>query len=118
MKVKLDENVPIEVAELLTAHGHDTHTVAGESLAGREDAIIFQAAIAEGRLLITQDMDFSDVRSFKPGTHSGVVLIRVRDPSRRRLIERMRQVLRCESLESWARCFVVIGDRKLRVRRP
>ena len=80
--------------------------------------MIFHASVAEGRLLLTQDLDFSDVRRFTPGTHPGIVLIRLRDPSRRRLIERAKQVLSTESIESWARCFVVISDYKLRVRRP
>jgi predicted nuclease of predicted toxin-antitoxin system len=69
-------------------------------------------------MMLTQDLDFSDVRQFAPGTHPGVVLIRLRDPSRRQLTERLRQVLSAHAIESWARCFVVITDRKLRVRRP
>lgn len=118
MKIKLDENLPTEVATLLNARGHDVHTVRDESLVGHDDDTVFQAATTEGRLLITQDLDFSDVRKFKPGNHPGIVLIRLRDPSRRRLIEQMRQVLDTESIDSWAGCFVVISDRKLRIRHP
>jgi hypothetical protein len=33
---------------------------------------------AEGRLFVTLDLDFSDVRRYKPGTHPGIFLIRVR----------------------------------------
>jgi predicted nuclease of predicted toxin-antitoxin system len=118
MKIKLDENLPVELAEMYAAAGHDVHTVPAESLSGRDDPTIFLAAILEGRLLFTQDMDFSDLRQFKPGTHPGLVLIRLRDPSRRRLIERMRQILVSESLDAWSGCFVVISDHKLRIRRP
>ena len=118
MKIKRDENLPAELADLFAAAHHDVHTVLGESLAGRDDPTIFGAAASEGRILVTQDLDFSDLRQFKPGTHAGVVLIRLRDPSRRRLIARVRQVLASESLESWAGFFVVISDHKLRLRRP
>ena len=118
MKVKLDEDLPTELADLLSAGGHDVHTVPGESLAGRDDGAIFRAATGEGRLLLTQDLDFSDVRQFAPGTHPGLVIVRLRDPSRKRLVARLRQVLATESVESWAGCFVVISDHKLRVRRP
>jgi predicted nuclease of predicted toxin-antitoxin system len=118
MKLKLDENLPTELVPLLVAHGHDVHTVPGESLVGQDDKVIFSAAGREGRLLLTQDLDFSDVRKFKPGTHPGIVLIRLRDPSRRRLIERIQQVFGSEKVEPWARCFVVVSDRKLRIRRP
>ena len=118
MKLKLDEDLPSELADLLSAAGHDVHTVPGESLVGREDGAIFRAPAGEGLLLLTQDLDFSDVRRFTPGTHPGVVIVRLRDPSRRRLIARMRQVLATEPFESWVGCFVVISDHKLRVRRP
>jgi len=118
MKIKLDENLPAELVDLLSVRQHDVHTVPGEQLTGRNDDAIFPAAFAENRLLITQDLDFSDIRRFKPGTHPGIVLIRLRDPNRRKLIERMKQMLQEENIETWAACFVVIGDIRLRVIRP
>jgi predicted nuclease of predicted toxin-antitoxin system len=118
MKIKLDENLPEDLVEVLVSFNHDVDTVRSESLAGREDAVVFVAAQAENRLLLTQDLDFSDVRKFRPGTHCGIVLIRLRDPSRRRLIERIRGIAETENLESWFGCFVVVSDRKLRIRRP
>jgi predicted nuclease of predicted toxin-antitoxin system len=101
MKIKLDENLPDDLAPLFAAGGHDVQTVPQEQLAGRDDAVIFKAACDEERVLWTQDLDFSDVRTFSPGTHPGVVLMRLREPSRRRLVERVRQILASESLESW-----------------
>ena len=118
MKIKLDENLPAGLVELLTACQHDVETVPSEALVGRDDATILAAAVGEGRLLMTQDLDFSDIRRFMPGTHPGLVLIRLRDPSRRRLAERLRQLLQTESVETRRACFVVIGDKKLRIRRP
>jgi predicted nuclease of predicted toxin-antitoxin system len=116
MKLKLDENLPADLADLLT--GHDVHTVPAENLAGRDDPTIFAAAVSENRILLTQDLDFSDVRQFRPGTHPGIILIRLRDPSRRRLIDRITQVFASEDVAQWAGCFVVISDRKLRIRHP
>lgn len=118
MKIKLDENLPAEVADLLVAQQHDVHTVPGEQLIGQHDAVIFRAALVEGRLLITQDLDFSDLRRFRPGTHPGIVIIRLRDPSRRKLIERLKRIIEVENIEEWAGCFVVIGDIRLRIIRP
>jgi len=113
-----DATPPTEAAELLAAQGHDVHTVMTENLSGHDDPTIFGAAKSEGRLLMTQDLDFSDVRQYQPGTHPGIVLIRLREPSRRRLIERLNKTIEAESIEDWAGCFVVLSDRKLRVRRP
>lgn len=117
MKIKLDENLPTDLVELLVSTGHDVETVPGELLNGKPDPDIFAAAIREERLLITQDMDFSDIRKFKPGTHPGIVLIRLSEPSRRNCVERFRHLIQRKSLEDFASCFVVLSDRKLRVRR-
>jgi predicted nuclease of predicted toxin-antitoxin system len=118
MKVKLDENLPDDLVKVLESQHHDVETVPSESLTGQPDPTIFAAAQNEQRILFTQDLDFSDIRQFKPGAHAGVVLIRLRHPSRHQLIERIRSVVQSQSIESWIGCFVVITDHKLRVRRP
>ncbi len=117
MKIKLDENLPDELVELFTSRGHDVHTVRDERLVGRDDQIVFEAAVKEGRALITQDLDFSDVRQFSPGTHPGIVLVRLQSPSRMRLIERFRQILDSDTIDGWTGSFGVVTDKKLRIRR-
>lgn len=47
-----------------------------------------------GYFLITQALDFADARRFVPGTHAGLLLARLRDPSRRALLERVEAVFR------------------------
>lgn len=118
MKVKLDENLPLQIALEPHARKHDVHTVGEEGLTGHADADIWQAAQREGRLLITQDLDFSDIRKFQPGAHHGVVLIRLQSPSRRNLIARVIELFEAEDITGWAGCFVVVTERKVRVRRP
>lgn len=76
MRLKIDENLPEELVELLSARGFDTDSANSEGLTGRGDLAIWTAAQAAGRLLVTQDLDFSDARRFIPGTHAGVVLLR------------------------------------------
>lgn len=80
MKIKLDENLPAKLVPVLQRHGHDVDTVPDEHLIGRPDADIWQAVCSEGRFLITQDLDFSDTRQFAPGTHAGLLLVRLRQP--------------------------------------
>lgn len=79
MKLELDENLPASAAPRLAALGHDVHTVLDESLGGKQDTVVWAAAQAEGRMLVTCDLDFSDVRTFAPGTHSGILLVRLPD---------------------------------------
>ncbi len=117
MKAKLDENLPLQIASRLRMLGHDVHTSHDEGLAGCSDSDLWRAAQREGRTLITQDLDFSDERRFVPGTHFGIVLIRLRSPSRLRLLERVEEVFQREAVIAWAGCFVVVTEQKVRVRR-
>jgi len=118
MKAKLDENLPLQIATRLRELGHDVHTTQQENLSGCNDSALWKEAQREGRTLITQDLDFSDNRRFTPGTHHGIVLIRLRPPSRRRLVERVEEVFQREAVSAWTGCFVVVTEQKVRVRWP
>ena len=118
MRIKLDENLPSRLARRLTALGHDVQTAGEEGIAGNVDAVIWEVAQREARFPVTQDMDFSDTRRFAPGSHCGILLIRLRTPSRRALIKRVEDLFREEDVSSWPRCFIVATERKVRVRRP
>lgn len=86
MTIKLDENLPERLVAALTAFGHDVDTARAEHLAGRDDADVWAAAQATGRFLITQDHDFSDMRRYAPGTHAGLLLVRLAHPGREALV--------------------------------
>jgi hypothetical protein len=64
MRIKLDENLPLELIAELAAMGHDVEHVHGEQLSGRPDPDVWQAAQTEQRLLITQDIALGDARMF------------------------------------------------------
>ena len=118
MRIKLDENLPATSATALRRLGHDVETVPDEGLTGRPDNEVWATAVAERRFLITQDLDFSDVRTFTPGTHSGILVVRPRAPGRLALMRLVMDLFEREDVDSWQGCFVVATDRKVRVRRP
>ena len=118
MKIKFDENLPEIVAELLENLGHEVHTVFIEGLNGRNDRVIWHAAQTESRFLITQDLDFSNIHQFSPGTHAGILLVRLHAPSRQNLIAAIENIFRSENVEQWSGCFVIATERKTRVIRP
>ena len=118
MKIKLDENIPQRVKSVLIELGHQVDTVAEEKLIGAVDDRIWLAAQTEGRFLITQDLDFSNIQKFTPGTHAGILVVRLANGGREALMRRIEQVFRSEAIEGWKGCFVVLTERKIRVRRP
>lgn len=118
MNIKLDENVPERLVSILSDLGHDVDTVRSEQLTGRDDGDVWNAAQTAGRLLITQDLDFSDLRRYTPGTHAGLLLVRLAKPGRNALLERVSMLFTTESVGDWLGCLVVATDRKVRVKRP
>jgi predicted nuclease of predicted toxin-antitoxin system len=115
MLIKLDENLPDDLRPVFSAHGYDVDTVPQEGLAGCQDSQVWLAAQMSKRFLVTQDLHFSDTRAFRPGTHAGILLLRLRNPARGALASRVERLLETEHLEDWAGCFVVVTDRKIRV---
>lgn len=118
MRVKLDENLPAGLAPILRSLGHDVDTVPQEGLRGLNDPAVWNAAQTTNRFLITQDLDFSDIRRYTPGTHHGLLLVRLRVPGRRALTKRVRALFTQEHVEDWTGCLVVATDVKLRIRSP
>lgn len=118
MTIKLDENLPERLVAALAALGHDVDTVRAEELAGRDDADVWSAAQAAGRFLITQDLDFSDVRRYTPGTHAGLLLVRLAHPGREALLSRVTTIFSTEPIDQWGGCLVVATEHKIRVKRP
>jgi predicted nuclease of predicted toxin-antitoxin system len=115
VKIKLDENLPDRLVSALAALGHAVDTVPDEGLAGFDDSHVWAAAQADGRFLITQDLDFADVRRFVPGSHHGVLILRLRTPGASALFERVTQVFATEGTEHWPGKTVIASDRKVRV---
>lgn len=115
MKIKLDENLPHQLVTLLSDLGHEVHGVSEEGLNGHPDNEIWAAVQRESRFLITQDMDFSDLRVFAPGTHHGLLLVRLSSPNRRDLVGRIVELFQFEDTNQWSGCFVVATERKIRV---
>jgi len=94
MKFKLDENFGTRTYNIFESVGYDVQTVRQESLQGATDQQIYEACCAEGRCLVTLDLDFADVVRFPPQKTGGIVVIRVsRNPSLFLLESLIRQFL-------------------------
>jgi len=77
MKFTIDENLPVEVAELLRSQGYDALTVEEQKLAGECDSIIIEVCRQEERILVTLDLDFADIRAYPPQDFAGIMVLRV-----------------------------------------
>lgn len=117
MIVKLDEDLSPMVAEPLRAAGYQVRTVADQGWSGLADDELWRHVVAQNEFLVTADKGFADLRSYPPGTHPGILLLR---PERESLVEFcavVSVVLAAGGLESLTGCVSVASPRGLRIRR-
>jgi predicted nuclease of predicted toxin-antitoxin system len=117
MKFKVDENLPVETADVLQEAGHVADTVYTEGIAGADDAAIAQICREENRALITLDLGFSDIRSYPPSEFEGIIVLRVTRQDKLHvltIIQRLTNALTSEELRGrlW-----IVDERRIRVRR-
>lgn len=118
MKVKLDENLPVSLGDVLAAHDHDVDTAIAEDLGGHPDPDVAAAALAEGRLLITLDKGFGDIRVYPPGTHPGILVLRLADESTPAIRQALTELLAHHRLDDLASAVTVLHHGRLRIRLP
>jgi len=116
VKFKLDENLPELVRGALNELGHDAHTVAQEQLSGASDATVLQACIAEDRILITLDLDFSDIRAYAPGTYPGIWVLRPLKQTFQAIEVLVRAGIRLTAVERVNGQLWVIDEKRVRIR--
>jgi predicted nuclease of predicted toxin-antitoxin system len=81
MRVKLNENLDVRLADLLMARGHQTATVVSQALTGRDDEVIYTVCRNEGCVLVTLDLDFANPFRFPPEGTEGIVVLRPARPT-------------------------------------
>lgn len=118
MKIKLDENMPTGLVTTLGWLGHDVDTAPSEGLTGAPDHEVWSTAQSAGRFLVTQDLDFSDLRTLLSGGHHGLLVVRLKNPTRRELIAFTQSLFNSQPVEEWSGCFVIATETKTRVRHP
>jgi predicted nuclease of predicted toxin-antitoxin system len=116
LKFKLDENLPDLVRQSLVALGFDAHTVAEEQLAGAPDEKVLQASVAEDRILITLDLDFSDIRTYPPGTYPGIWVLRPQKQTFKAIESLVLSGLRLAVVERVTGQLWVIDEKRVRIR--
>ena len=115
--VKLDEDLPDRLAHVVQKHGYAVATVRGQGWSGLQDPLLWSKVNAEGRFLISADKGFGDLRSFPPGTHPGILILRPDKESVLDFEALLESVLGGRRLESLAGFVTVVNSRGIRIRR-
>jgi predicted nuclease of predicted toxin-antitoxin system len=90
--LKTDENLPLDAAVTLREHGFDVETIWDEGLSGADDAMVARRAQAEGRILLTLDLDFANIQAYPPDQHAGITVLRLGVQDRATVITYIRRL--------------------------
>jgi predicted nuclease of predicted toxin-antitoxin system len=116
VKFKLDENLPVSSAAILASAGHDVDTVSAEGLTGAADQDV--VTTATGRVLISLDLGLGDIRAYPPGSHAGIVILRLADQSATTVTTAIGDLASIAELDSLAGAIAVLQRGLLRIRHP
>lgn len=117
MKFKVDENLPIELADLLNEAGHDAVTVHDEKLAGADDDDIAPVCQHEARAFLTFDLGFSDIRSYPPSNYPGLVVFRLKSQDKPHVLKVCERLLAIMKTEDVVQRLWIVEETRVRIRR-
>lgn len=116
MKFKIDENLPVEIAALLTKAGHSALSVFDQGIGGYKDPKLMTVCTKESRALVTLDLDFSDIRTYPPENLPGIIVMRAVNQSKWSLIELSRQILPVLATEPLKGQLWIVEPGRVRIR--
>jgi predicted nuclease of predicted toxin-antitoxin system len=116
--VKLDENLGLAHLALVRQFGYAADRATDEGLSGAEDEEIWKVVRKEGRLLITLDTDFSDIRKFNPIGGMGTLVLRPVAGDKNAVLRVLLRVLNEQPLETYSGLIAIADEARTRTRRP
>jgi len=116
MKFKIEENLPVEVAQLLRSQGYDALTVEEQKLAGERDNRIIEVCRQEERILVTLDLDFADIRAYPPQDFPGIIVLRVSRQDKPYLLSIFQKAILVMTPETVAHRLWIVEETRIRIR--
>ena len=116
MKFKIDENLPTEAAQALCLAGHEAITVHDQSMGGVADAGLASVCRAEGRVLVTLDLDFSNIQSYPPSDYAGIIILRLMHQDKSAVMKALAALIPLLHREPLNGCLWIVDEHRIRIR--
>ncbi len=116
MKFKIDENLPIELTILWGNSGHDVMSVSHQNLTGAPDSDIAAVCQKENRVLVTLDLDFSDIRAYPPEEYPGIIVFRLHRQDKLHILKVAERMIPLITDEQLIKYLWIVDENKIRIR--
>jgi predicted nuclease of predicted toxin-antitoxin system len=116
VRFKIDENLPVELAGELIVAGHEAVTVDDQQLVGSNDFNLSETCKSEGRVLVTLDLDFADIRTYPPENYSGLIVLRLGRQDKLHVLGIFRKLLNAIGREPLEGHLWIVEENRIRIR--
>jgi predicted nuclease of predicted toxin-antitoxin system len=116
VKVKIDENLPLEACALFRDAGFDALSVRDQQLTGAPDPEVYAICQRERRVLITLDVGFADIQTYLPAPAAGIIVLRLRLQSRPAVLSVIQALISFLALERIEGRLWIVDEQRVRVR--
>ena len=116
MRFKLDENMPLRAAGVLRRLGHDAVSVFDERMGGAKDPDIAAACLDEARILVTLDLDFADIRTYRPSEYSGIIVLRLQRHDAASVLAALPRIHQLLMTETISKRLWIVEETRTRIR--
>ena len=116
MRFKIDQNLPAEFVPLLQKAGHDAVTVFDQQMTGAPDPQIVAVCLREDRILITADLDLSDIRQYPPERHPGFIILRLQRQARPQQVAALERLLPLMATTPLTNRLWIVEESRVRIR--
>lgn len=112
----IDACVDLRVGDWLREQGYDAVHLRDEGLQRLPDSDVFQKASKERRVLITFDLDFSEIAALSTDRTVSLIVLRLRNPRFDYLVGRLASVLMDSGHALQRGAVIMVEDSRFRVR--
>lgn len=116
MKFLADMGISPKTVTFLSEHGYDAVHLFDEGLKRMSDPEMLQKARAEGRILLTHDLDFADLIAASGSALPSVVIFRLHRMRPELVNEHLKAIIDSQQSMLLAGVIVSVSDRSVRVR--
>ena len=115
MRFLIDQPVNPMPAEWLVGKGYDAFHLRERGLSRLPDEDIFRLGVAEDRIIVTADLDFSRIIALSGRHAPGLILFRADPVTDRQMLTMLERVIQSVSEEQLVRSVVVVDTQSFRI---
>jgi len=96
--------------------GHEAVTVDDQRLVGASDRHLAEVCKTEGRVFVTLDLDFADIRTYPPDEHPGLIVLRLARQDKPHVLDVFRRTLKAVRQEPLEGRLWIVEEKRIRIR--